>query len=271
MLKTIFLTGATDGIGLVTAKTLAADGHHLLIHGRNSEKLASVRSALMAENSGAKITCYQADLAELSQVATLAETITKEHQHIDVLINNAGVFAANNPVTAQGYDLRLVVNTLAPYLLAKKLLPLLNENGRIVNLSSAAQAPVNLQALTSAKQTVLSDNAAYAQSKLALTMWTYAMAAQRRENHPLFVSINPKSFLGSKMVQEAYGVAGSDLSVGADILIRAALSDEFSDANGKYFDNDIASFANPHPDGFNNDKCIMLANELDDLLVDYLS
>ena len=64
----------------------------------------------------------------------------------------------------------------------------------------------------------------------------------------MVIAVNPASFLASKMVKDAYGVDGNDLRVGADILVRAALSDEFANASGRYFDNDQRRFAAPHPD-----------------------
>ncbi|REL36270.1 SDR family NAD(P)-dependent oxidoreductase [Thalassotalea euphylliae] len=268
MKKTILITGATDGIGLVTATMLAEQGHHVLIHGRSADKLATLKAQLESltvdGKSSGSVSSYQADLSKLSDVAAMAAEINAEHTSIDVLINNAGVFHTSETMTADGFDIRFVVNTFSPYLLTKLLLPLMNKDGRVVNLSSAAQAPVNVQGMLSGS--ALTDNAAYAQSKLAITMWTNALASKRGDNEPLYVSINPKSFLGSKMVKEAYGVAGGDLRLGADILIRAALSDEFNDANGQYFDNDIERFANPHPDALDELKCLSLVAELDKLL-----
>lgn len=181
-------------------------------------------------------------------VAEVAERFGK----LDVIINNAGVFATPNSRTQEGLDVRFAVNTIAPYMLTKELLPLLGNTGRVVNLSSAAQAPVSIEALMGDKP--LSDGEAYAQSKLALTMWSRVMGLQLKNVGPMVVSVNPKSFLGSKMVKDAYGIAGNDISLGADILIRAALSDEFAQAHGSYFDNDIEAFAAPHRDALNDTK-----------------
>ncbi|MEM7429206.1 MAG: oxidoreductase, partial [Pseudomonadota bacterium] len=72
----------------------------------------------------------------------------------------------------------------------------------------------------------------------------------------------------SKMVKEGFGVAGSDLGIGADILIRAALSEEFSGANGKYFDNDAQRFGPPHPDALDAGKCEEVVSAIESLLAD---
>lgn len=252
MTKTILITGSTDGIGLETAKKLAGLGHTLLIHGRSEEKLAATQTILSGVSGARTIESYQADLSQASQVTALASAVAQKHSQLHVIINNAGVFSAPNPVTESGLDLRFIVNTVAPYLLTKQLLPLLNADSRVVNLSSAAQAPVNLDALAGRVQ--LNDNQAYGQSKLALTMWSFHLARQLGDKAPAIIAVNPASFLGSKMVKDAYGVAGGDLQIGADILVRAALSEEFSSASGRYFDNDKRSFANPHPDALDARK-----------------
>ena len=244
MSKTILITGATDGIGLETAKILVGEGHRVLLHGRNPAKLDTVAQSL-ADLPG-PVETYVADLSRLDEVGRLVDDILAKHETLDVLINNAGVFKTSRPLADNGMDVRFVVNTIAPYLLTMKLLPLIPTDGRVVNLSSAAQAPVNMRALGG--QGALDDFDAYAQSKLAITMWTNHLAAAHPDG-PVFVSVNPGSLLATKMVHEGFGVAGSDIGIGAGILVRAALSDEFADASGKYFDNDDRCFAPPHPAG----------------------
>ncbi|WP_323765835.1 SDR family NAD(P)-dependent oxidoreductase [Marinovum sp.] len=238
MTKTILITGATDGIGRLTAKTLAAEGHRVLLHGRSAEKLDAA-----AQEIGGATETFCADLSRLEEVAALARAVLARHDRLDVLINNAGVFKTDRTVTAEGLDTRFVVNTLAPYLLTRHLLRIMPKDGRVVNLSSAAQAPVEIDALMGSRR--LDHMAAYAQSKLALTIWTQALAAEHPEG-PVFVAVNPGSLLASKMVQKGFGVAGNDLRIGADILRRVALSEDFADATGRYFDNDSGGFAKPH-------------------------
>lgn len=108
----------------------------------------------------------------------------------------------------------------------------------------------------------------YAQSKLALTMWSRHLALSLGEDGPVVVAVNPGSMLGSKMVKEAFGVAGGDIGIGARILVRAALSDEFTNASGRYFDNDAGQFAEPHPDAFDPRKAAQVVQAIDGLLSD---
>lgn len=243
MTKTILITGATDGIGLLTAKKLAAEGHKVLLHGRNAAKLETAAAEI-----GGETETYRADLSDMSAVKSLASEIRAKHETLDVLINNAGVLKAPQPVLSSGHDIRFVVNTFAPYLLTELLLPIIPETGRVVNLSSAAQAPVNLDAMLGAKP--LADMEAYAQSKLAITIWTREWAKTLPDG-PAMIAVNPGSLLASKMVQDGFGVAGNDLNIGADILIDAALGDQFANASGAYFDNDSGRFADPHAAALN--------------------
>lgn len=267
MSKTILITGATDGIGFETAKALVSQGHNVLLHGRNPEKLTGVAEELAALPGAGPVESYVADLSSMADVVALASAVAEKHASLDVLINNAGVFKLSNPMTPEGHDLRFVVNTLAPYLLTQKLLPLLGTSGRVINLSSAAQAPVDLEAL--AGRTKLSDDfAAYAQSKLAITMWSRSMAQTLNDDGPAIIAVNPGSLLGTKMVKEAFGAARQDVSVGVDILTRAALSDEFASASGQYFDNDSGQFAAPHPDALNAQKSEEVVRVIESILAE---
>ena len=261
--KTILITGATDGIGLATAKMLVSKGHHVLIHGRSNEKLANVEKQLIALNNDVMVKSYRADLSKMSEVTVLAEQIIAEHKHLDALINNAGVYKVPNSITPEGLDVRFVVNTISPYFLTQKLLPLLGDAGRVINLSSAAQAPVNVQALLG--KASLSDMEAYAQSKLAITMWTKYLA-ETINNGPVLIAVNPGSLLASKMVKEGFGVAGSDINIGATILSDLAIEDEFASRSGQYFDNDSGRFTAPHPAGTNKQSSQRLVEAIESVL-----
>ena len=252
MPKIILITGSTDGIGLETAKVLVSTGHTVLLHGRNPTKLEKAEKSLSALLGGGRVESYVADLSRMANVEALAKAVTQKHAKLDVLINNAGVYSSPNPVTQDGLDVRFVVNAIAPYLLTQRLLPLLGISGRVVNLSSAAQSTVNPKAL--AGHVSLSDGAAYAQSKLALTMWSRSLALSLKDKGPAIIAVNPGSMLGSKMVKQAFGVAGGDIRIGAEILCRAALDDEFAAASGHYFDNDSGQFTSPHPDALDPRK-----------------
>lgn len=264
MHKTVLITGSTDGIGLATAKMLVSKGHRVLLHGRSPKKLADTQKTLSSLPGSEGIEIYRADLSRMADVETMANAVANKHAKLDILINNAGIYAPGS-TTEDGLDIRFAVNTIAPYLLTQRLLPLMSRDGRVVNLSSAAQSPVDPKALSG--QVHLSDGAAYAQSKLALTMWSRALAQSLGSDGPAIIAVNPGSMLGSKMVKEAFGVAGSDIGIGADILCRAALDDAFAAASGQYFDNDSGQFGSPHPDALDPGKCQAVVRLVEAVLV----
>ena len=265
MEKIILVTGSTDGIGLATVRMLVSMGHHVLLHGRNPKKLKDVERSLSGLPGGGQVESYVSDLSEMSGVEALAKAITERHVHLDVLINNAGILRAADPITPDGFDVRFAVNTLAPYLLTQRLLPLLGTSGRVINLSSAAQSPVDPQALAG-RVTMTDEFTAYAQSKLALTIWSRRMALSLKDDGPAIIAVNPGSMLGSKMVTETFGVAGGDIHIGADILTRAALTAEFATASGLYFDNDSGRFGSPHPDVLNAQKTEEIVHTIETVL-----
>jgi len=189
MSRTILITGATDGIGLETAKILVQQGHHVLLHGRSPEKLKKVEAELATLGT---VESYVADLSDMKATLSLAKAVTEKHQSLDVLINNAGVLKTPNATTSDGLDVRFAVNTIAPYLLTKELLPLLGDDGRVVNLSSAAQSPVDLDALAG-RGAEMEAMDAYSQSKLAITMWSRAMAQSIGDEGATIIAVNPGS------------------------------------------------------------------------------
>ena len=237
MKKTILITGATDGIGLLAAKKLFAQGHQLLIHGRNQAKLEQVSEQLGGS------TIYLADFSDMDSVVKMAKAILSDYERLDVLINNAGILKTDQPKTAPGRDIRFDVNTLAPFVLTRCLLPIIPETGRVLNLSSAAQAQVDISSMTAFVP--MDDMAAYAQSKRAITIWSAALANEYPKG-PSVVSINPGSLLATKMVKEGFGIIGKDINIGADILVKGVTDDEFACSSGMYFDNDYGKFSSPH-------------------------
>jgi NAD(P)-dependent dehydrogenase (short-subunit alcohol dehydrogenase family) len=264
--KKILITGSTDGIGLETAKKLIQQGHTVLLHGRSSEKLSATYQQLKEfQQSDDQIETYRADLSKMEEVSNMAKQVTEKHSQIDVLINNAGVLKTPNTKTESGMDIRFVVNTIAPYLLTKQLLPIIPATtGRIINVSSAGQAPVNFRAWSDVTKNY-SDFDAYSESKLAIIMWSNHLAATLKES-PMIVSINPASLLGTKMVREGFGQPGKDVGIGVRILVQAALGDEFANASGKYYDNDNQRFAEPGSDALNPSKNAQLVEEMERIL-----
>lgn len=242
-MKTILITGATDGLGLATAHALAETGHHLIVHGRDEKKLANMLNTIP---NGVNITCLCADFGDLHQVNAMGKIIRQKFKKIDVLINNAGVLKV--PDNSQDMiDLRFRVNTLAPYILYLNLVEPLT-GGRVINLSSSAQSTIDMDAITG-KKVYHDDMQAYSQSKLALTLWTFALANDS-DRACDFMAVNPGSLLATKMVKEGFGIAGKDIASAVDLLSALSLSTQYNNVNGRYFDNDIGDFGQAHPDAY---------------------
>ena len=99
-------------------------------------------------------------------------------------------------------------------------------------------------------------------------MWSRIMGLSLKDNGTVFIAVNPGSLLATKMVKEGFGMAGHDIRIGAEILTRAALSEEFAVASGQYFDNDIGKFSSPHPDALNQQKSEEIIQVIENVLAE---
>ncbi len=250
MTKQILITGSTDGIGKLAATRLAEAGYSIYLHGRNQLKVADTCKAIIKQTQNQNVHSFVADFSDLQSVKEMAQRINNKLDKIDVLINNAGVFESPTEQNRDGLDIRIVVNYLAPYLLTKELMPMLRKGtaARIINLSSAAQAPISYETFNGGA--VISSNESYAQSKLALTMWSFYLAAQQKDI--AVIAVNPGSLLNTKMANEAYGQYWSPAEKGSDLLYQLAVSQEHAGISGKYFDNDKGMYARAHPHAYDN-------------------
>lgn len=139
--KIILITGTSSGIGKETAMTLAKQGHTLIIHGRDSEKTKAVFEEIIRTTGNLDIEMLTADLSLKAEVKAFADKIIAKYDHLDVLINNAGgQFGETRLETSEGHERTFAINTLAPFLLTKLLLPLLEKSvsARVVTVSSAS-------------------------------------------------------------------------------------------------------------------------------------
>jgi len=268
MSKTILITGSTDGIGKLAAIKLAKDGHEIYMHGRNAEKLENVITEVKSLSNNENIKGFVTDFSDLNAVKEMVKEVKNSLSKIDVLINNAGVFKSSTTNNADGLELRFVVNYLAPYLLTKELMPLLEKGTapRLINLSSAAQAVVSLDALSG--KVPIGVQSAYAQSKLALTMWSFDLA--KKLKNISVIAVNPGSLLNTNMVREAYGKYWSSADKGGNIIYDLAVSKEYEGVTGKYFDNDQGdpkgAFGEAHGDAYDDELIRQLINHTETIL-----
>jgi len=265
-MKTILITGSTDGIGKLVAIKLAKEGHEVFLHGRDPAKLKTVIAALKAETKNENINGFVADFSDLNAVKQMADEIAQKLSKIDVLINNAGVYNSKKSQNKDGLDMRFVVNYLAPVVLTNELMTLLQQAkaSRLINLSSAAQSTVDYEVLTGTDKR--SESETYAQSKLALTMWSFYLA--KIEPSIKVIAVNPGSLLNTNMANNAFGKHWSSADKGANILYELAVSEDYQDVSGKYFDNDRGTFAEAHPDAYNETKIKKLITTTANIIAD---
>jgi len=232
--KTFFLTGATNGIGLACARSLAGSGARLLIHGRNREKLQKVGAELSA--SGATVQSFVADLSSLGETAALARQVAGAGGTLDVLINNAGVGFGRDgnerELSKDGHELRFAVNYLAPFLLTEELLGRGLPRLAVINVASAGQETLDFQDLMSERG--YSGVRAYCRSKLALIMMSFDLAAL----HPgLQVhALHPGTYLDTGMVREAGITPHGPVSRGVESILSVLTAALEGGKSGGYFD-----------------------------------
>ncbi len=139
--KLILVTGATSGIGEVTARELARQGAHVIILARNRQKAERTRQEIIATTGNQQVDVVLADLSVMQQVRDVAAQLHDKYPRLDVLVNNAGLmFGAERELSADGYEMTLATNHLGPFLLTSLLLDLLQKSpaARIVNVASMA-------------------------------------------------------------------------------------------------------------------------------------
>ena len=176
--RTCVVTGATDGIGWMTARALAWDGARVIIVGRNPAKGARRVADLRAETGNDAVEFERADLAAQAELRALSARLAGRLPHIDVLVNNVGAWFHRRSIGPDGIEMTWALNHLGYFLLTGLLLDLLaaGQAGRIVNVSSRAHRgpQVNFDDPEGAGR--YEGWRAYQQSKLANILFTYRLA-----------------------------------------------------------------------------------------------
>jgi NAD(P)-dependent dehydrogenase (short-subunit alcohol dehydrogenase family) len=234
--RTVLVTGSTDGVGRVVAQRLGASGAHVLVHGRDRQRGESLVSAIAAD--GGKADLIVADLASLTDVRRLADSVRAKTDRLDILINNAGIgtAGAKRQESADGYELRFAVNYLAGFVLTSLLLPLLKASApaRIVNVASAGQQAIDFDDVM---LTHGYDGArAYCQSKLAQIMFTVDLASELKGTGVTVNSLHPATYMNTTMVRQASVTPRSSVEQGAEAILNLATSPTLDGRSGLYFD-----------------------------------
>ena len=120
-MKTILITGASDGIGLEASAQLAAQGHRVVMVGRNPEKTAAAVAEVVKRTGSGQVSSMICDFASLESVRALADEVRADIDHLDVLVNNAGTVSDKRTETQDGFETTFGVNHLGPFLLTELL------------------------------------------------------------------------------------------------------------------------------------------------------
>ncbi|WP_139925646.1 SDR family oxidoreductase [Hymenobacter sp. DG01] len=245
------VTGATAGIGTVTARALAQQGYHVVLLARNADKAARTRHEIQQLAwPGRRVDVLLCDLSDLAQVRRAAEEFSQRYGHLDVLVNNAGLVLGDKRQESNGgHELTLATNHLGPFLLTSLLLEKLRQSpaARIVNVASMAYmfAKPDFETLEVAGK--YSPMRAYANSKLYNIMFTQELARRLRQQgirnvttnslHPGVVASSFGS--GSTWLTRAFYKAAAPFMTsaeeGAQTSIYLATAPEVADISGGYF------------------------------------
>jgi NAD(P)-dependent dehydrogenase (short-subunit alcohol dehydrogenase family) len=163
-----------------------------------------------------------------------------------VLVNNAGIGTAGpREESAEGYELTFTVNYLAPFLLTRRLLPLIERSApsRIVNVSSAGQAPIDFDDVMLEER--YSGVQAYCQSKLALVMLTFDLAEELEGSGVTANCLHPGTYMPTNMVRSAGIDPVTPLEDGVAATMRLIASPEVEGTNGHYFNGTAESAPDP--------------------------
>ncbi len=244
---TVFITGATDGLGLALAHRLAADGTDLLLHGRSPDRLEHA-VAEIKDATGIEPKTVLADLADLAQVRQLANDVRSTTGELDVFVSNAGIGSGEpdgreRRTSADGYELRFAVNYLAGFLLTMELLPLLEASGtgRIVNVASLGQAPIDFDDIMIERN--YSGGRAYGQSKLAQIMSGFSLA--ERTDAVTVNSLHPATYMPTKMVLQEIGRHIDSVDDGVASTYRLVADPKLARTTGRFYDRMRDTNANP--------------------------
>jgi NAD(P)-dependent dehydrogenase (short-subunit alcohol dehydrogenase family) len=188
------ITGTTGGIGAVLATRLAAENWQVVMLNRDSMRADALRRRIQESHPEATVSCVPCDLASHGSVRTACAAVSERFPKIDAVFNNAGVLLGSHVQSVHGNEMHFEVNTLAPYMITKLLYPaLLSAKGRVINTSSgviSSQRHLWLERIQNPDRFVKLFGA-YAQSKLALTTLTNAMAAQYSNDGVILRSVEP--------------------------------------------------------------------------------
>lgn len=284
---TVVITGATSGIGQLAAIALARQGAHIVFTARNEEKAGATHIAIKAAAPDARVDIHYADFTSLHAVARVGNEISSNYEHINVLINNAGLHAFEQRVTTDGFAEMIAVNYLAPWLLTHILREKImgSSPSRIVTVGSRASGRSgNLNPGRDICNTMpftrLGSSKIYGQTKLMNIMFSLELARQLQGTGVAVNCVCPGfnvTGLGRELGFAAFleriltGLNIGNPRHGADIIVRLASAPTFDRVSGGYFAAKTTKPLVPTPPGSDIAAQQELWSVTSELLAGYLA
>lgn len=244
--KICLITGATSGIGWITACELAKMGACVVLVGRDKVRGAKAMERIREKSGESKIEFLQADLSILNEVRRLAEQFCAIHSRLDVLVNNAGTVLLTRKLTEDGFEITFAVNHLAPFLLTNLLLDVLKSSApsRVINVCSETHRKARIDFDNLQGERSYNSMRAYGQSKLANLLFTYELA-RRLNGHGVSANAVHPGFVATGLGRDngplvhffirLAMLAGISPEKGAETVLTLASSPEVEGITGKYF------------------------------------
>jgi NAD(P)-dependent dehydrogenase (short-subunit alcohol dehydrogenase family) len=247
--KTVLITGSTDGLGKALALSLAAQGAHVIVHGRNAERGTALVEEITRSAKGSA-SFHAADFASLAAVRAFGDTIASRYPKLDLLVNNAGIaIAADRPrqVSADGHELQFAVNYLAGWVLVNRLRPNLAAAApsRVVNVSSGSASAIDFDDVMLERPGA--HHRGYGQSKLAQVSMTFELAPSFARDGITMIALHPATMMDTTMVVRDLGATPrTSVDEGRDHVM-SLITAPTLEPGGYYVGGRLARPSDPQP------------------------
>lgn len=192
--KLAIITGAGKGMGFEEAKAVAAKGYHTIMACHHPEAAEEKRLEIIRETGNENVEIMGLELADLSDVRRFADEVKARFQHLDLLMNNAGMLATRFQTTVDNLERTVAVNYVGPYLLTRLLLPLMGKGSQIVNMASLTYKYGVLDFpdfFSRGRKGGFWRIPIYSNSKLAVTLFTFDLAERLKDKGIMVNAADP--------------------------------------------------------------------------------
>jgi NAD(P)-dependent dehydrogenase (short-subunit alcohol dehydrogenase family) len=268
--KTVLVTGSTDGLGRELALALAADGAHVIVHGRNAERGQAVVDEITKAGKGSA-RFVAADFASMQAVRDFADTIAGTTPRLDLLVNNAGIAFNKDQArreSADGHELQFAVNYLAGWVLVNKLRPNLAAAApsRIVNVASGSASAIDFDDVMLERPGASARG--YGQSKLAQVSMTVELAPAFAADGITMISLHPATLMNTTMVESLGIPPRSTVAEGRDHVM-GLIKAPTLEAGAFYLNGEPVAPMDPQPgDAEARRRLVALSEELTGVSLD---